>query len=82
MSPKERVLAAITRENPDQTPRDFWAEPPTLNRFFAYLGYSDEERLLTELNVDIRHLNALQPSEREISSGVYQTENILACYEL
>ena len=72
MSSKERVLAAIARENPDRTPRDFWAEPPTLNRLFAYLGHSDEERLLRELGVDIRHLNALQPPEREISSGVYQ----------
>jgi len=82
MSPKERVLAAIARETPDRTPRDFWAEPPTMNRLFAYLGYSDEERLLTELNVDIRHLNAHPPPappytggstpEREIRSGVYQ----------
>ena len=72
MSPRERVIAAITRETPDRTPRDFWAEPPTLNRLFKYLGYSDEERLLKKLGVDIRHLNALQPPEREISSDVYQ----------
>ncbi|HIE30115.1 TPA: hypothetical protein EYP66_22855 [Candidatus Poribacteria bacterium] len=72
MSPRELVLAAITREIPDRTPRDFWAEPPSLNSLFAYFGYSDEERLLMELGVDIRHLNALQPPEREISSGVYQ----------
>jgi len=48
MTPRERVLASIARETPDRIPRDFWAETPTLNRLFAYLGHSDEESLLRE----------------------------------
>ncbi len=72
MLPKERVLAAVARETPDRTPCDFWAEPPALNRLLEYLGHSNEDRLLTALNVDIRHLNASHPSEREVRSGVFQ----------
>jgi len=72
MTPRERVLASIARETPDRIPRDFWAETPTLNRLFAYLGHSDEESLLREFSIDIRHLNALTPPEREIARGVYQ----------
>ena len=72
MSPRERVLASIAHETPDRNPRDFWAETPTLNRLFAFLGHSDEEGLLTECSIDLRHLNATTPPEREIADGVYQ----------
>jgi uroporphyrinogen decarboxylase len=72
MLPKERVLAAVARETPDRTPCDFWAEPPALNRLLEYLGHANEDRLLRELNVDIHHLDAVHPSEREVRSGVYQ----------
>ena len=65
-------MAAIARETPDRVPRDFWVEPPTLNRLFQYLSHSDEERLLRELSIDMRHLNALTPPDREIGGGVYQ----------
>jgi len=68
----ERVLAAIARQAPDRIPRDFWAEPPTLNRLFKHVGHSGEERLLTDLRIDIRHLNAVTPPEREIRGDVYQ----------
>ena len=72
MTPRERVLMALRHEAPDRAPRDFWAEPPTMNRLFAHLGHSDEERLLRELGVDLRHLN-VEPPAREISRGVWQT---------
>jgi len=72
MSPRERVLAAIEHEQPDRIPRDFWAEKPTLNRLFYWLGYRDEEQLLEQLEIDIRHLNAKEPPEREINPGIYQ----------
>jgi len=69
---RERCLAAIRRQQTDRTPRDFQAEPPALNRLFAYLGHSDEQRLLRQLDVDIRHINANFPSELEIAAGVFQ----------
>lgn len=72
MSPRERVLAAIARERPDRTPRDFWAEDATLNRLFAYLGHRDEEQLLRSLGIDMRHLNAVEPPPVSLGHGVFQ----------
>jgi len=72
LTPRQRVLTAIARKTPDRVPRDFWAEPPTLNRLFQRLGHSDEERLLRELSIDMRHLNAATPPDREIGGGVHQ----------
>ncbi len=72
MSSRERVLAAIAREEPDRTPRDFWAEPAALNRLFAHVGHSDEERLLTDLGIDIRRLNAAEPPPTDLGNGVLQ----------
>ena len=72
MTPRERVLAALAHEQPDRAPADFWAEPPTMRRLYAHLGYCDEERLLRQLEVDVRHVNAVEPREREVGSGLYQ----------
>jgi len=72
MSPRERVLAAIAREEPDRTPRDFWAEPAALNRLFAHVGHTDEERVLTDLGIDIRRLNTIEPAPIEIGGGALQ----------
>lgn len=72
MTPRERVLLAVDHQQPDRVPSDFWAEEPTMNRLFAHLGHADRERLLRDLKVDIRHLDALGPPERELGGGVYQ----------
>jgi len=72
MTSRERVLMALAHERPDRTPCDFWAEPPTMQRLFAQVGHSDEERLLRELGVDVRHVNAEAPAERETGGGVFQ----------
>lgn len=72
MSARERVLAAIAHEQPDRTPRDFWAEPAALERLFAFLGHRNEERLLDDLSIDIRHVNASAPPDYEIGGGLFQ----------
>lgn len=72
MNPRERVLAAITHAPTDRVPRDFWAEPPALNRLFERLGHRDEERMLEQFGIDIRHLNAKEPPDKETAPGVYQ----------
>ena len=72
MSPRERVLAAIRHAPTDRTPRDFWAEKPALNRLFEAVGHRDEERLLERLGIDIRHLNGVEPAERQVSPDVYR----------
>ena len=60
MTSRERVLAALRREQPDRTPRDFWAEPPAMKRLFAHVGHSDRDKLLDALGVDV--LDPIQPT--------------------
>ena len=72
MSPRERVLAALRHERPDRTPRDFWAEPPSWNRLLTHMGYSEKDEVLDCLGVDIRHLDAPAPPERELGAGIFQ----------
>lgn len=72
MTARERVLAALAHESPDRTPRDFWAEEPAWNRLLAHLGCADREQLLRRLGIDVRHLNAGEPPERQVGSGVCQ----------
>jgi uroporphyrinogen decarboxylase len=72
MSPRERVLAALAHQRPDRTPCDFWAEPPALARLFAHLGHQDLDRLRAQLEVDIVHLDAPTPTDRELPGGVHQ----------
>ncbi len=69
---REKVLAAVARDWPGPPPADFWAEPATMNRLFAHLGHRDEERLLRELGIDVRHLNAAEPAPVEIRPGVFE----------
>lgn len=72
MTPRERVLTALAYRQPDRTPCDFWAEPPTWNRLFTHVGHSDKDRLLDDLGVDVRHLEAPPPPECEVGGGVMQ----------
>lgn len=72
MSSRERVLTALAHRQPDRTPCDFWAEPPTWNRLFAHVGHTNKDRLLDDLGVDVRHLEAPPPPEREVDGGVMQ----------
>jgi uroporphyrinogen decarboxylase len=72
MTSRERVLTALRHEQPDRTPRDFWAEPPTWNRLFAHVGHEDKDKLLDSLGVDVRHLEAPAPPERAIAGSTFQ----------
>ena len=71
-TPRERVLTALAHQRPDRTPRDFWAEPPTWNRLLAQQGHTDRERVLTDLGIDLRHLEAGTPPERAVADGVFE----------
>ena len=70
LTPRERVLTALRHEQPDQTPCDFWAEPPAWNRLLAHAGHSDKDRLLESLGVDLRHLEPVAPPERDLGQGL------------
>jgi uroporphyrinogen decarboxylase len=72
MTSRERVLTALRHELPDRVPRDFWAEEPAWNRLLAHVGYADKERLLRQLGIDLRHLDASGPAERALGEGVFQ----------
>jgi uroporphyrinogen decarboxylase len=63
---------ALRHEQPDRTPRDFWAEPPTWNRVLAYTGFAEKHQLLDALQVDIRHLEAPAQLDRAEDGGVFQ----------
>jgi hypothetical protein len=69
---RERVLAALRHESLDRTPCDFWAEPPTMRRLFDHVGHHDRDQLLDSLGVDVRHLEASAPPERELGDGTFQ----------
>lgn len=72
MTPRERVLRALEHRQPDRTPRDFWAEPPTWNRLLAHVGHDDRDRLLDDLGIDVRHLEVPGPAEHAIGDGLFQ----------
>ena len=72
MNSRDRVLAAIAHQTSDRTPRNFWAEPPTWNRLFQFLGHEDKERVLVDLEIDIRSLDVVGPPEKQGEDGIYQ----------
>jgi len=72
MNSRDRVLAALDHQTPDRTPRNFWAEPPTWNRLFQYLGYQEKERLLVDLEIDIRSLEVPGTSDIQNGDGIFQ----------
>jgi uroporphyrinogen decarboxylase len=72
MTSRDRVLMALRHEQPDRVPRDFWAEEPAWNRLLAHVGHTDRERLLRQLGIDVRHLDAQGPPERPLGDGVFQ----------
>jgi uroporphyrinogen decarboxylase len=72
MTSRERVLTALGHQAPDRVPRDFWAEEPAWRRLLAHVGYEDRERLLRQLGIDLRHLDAQGQLEQAIGDGVFQ----------
>lgn len=68
----ERTMAALGHERTDRPPFDFWAEDPTLNRLFAYLGHNDPEKFLDDMQIDIRSFNADGPENKSVGNGVFE----------
>ena len=72
MNSRERLLSALSHSQPDRVPRNFWAEPPTWNRIFDFVGHTDKEKILTQLDIDIRILDVPGPVDMELGGGVYR----------
>ncbi|MFB3879737.1 MAG: uroporphyrinogen decarboxylase family protein [Armatimonadota bacterium] len=52
MTPRERWLAALTRQQPDRVPMDYRATSEATERLLAHLGLRDMGALLRRLHVD------------------------------
>jgi uroporphyrinogen decarboxylase len=65
MNSRERVLAAITHQKTDRIPYDFWAENATLEKIYHTVRHRDFDRLLKEFRVDIRHIEAKMPQDKD-----------------
>jgi len=68
----DRTMSALAGGRTDRPPFDFWAEDATQSRLFAYLGHSDLERFLDEMQVDIRSFNAVGPENKPLGGGVFE----------
>ena len=68
----ERTMAALNGERTDRPPFDFWAEEPTLNRLFAYIGHRNLEQFLDDMRIDIRAFNAIEPENKQIKHGIFE----------
>jgi hypothetical protein len=55
MSPRERVLLALSHHETDRVPVDFLATGETWSRLGKHLGTRDRESILRLLGIDLRH---------------------------
>jgi uroporphyrinogen decarboxylase len=74
MTPRERVLAAASRQRPDRTPADYKAEPPVNRMMIERLKVDSYEDLLRRLEVDVRRLEPryVGPPFRQLDDGVFE----------
>lgn len=53
---RERVMAAVRREEPDRIPVDYWAVDEVTSRLLSHFALTEKETLLRELGVDTRYV--------------------------
>ena len=68
MLKRERVLSAVKRKPVDKVPCSFRAEQSTLKRIYHHVGHEDFDRLLDDLNVDIRFIDSIAPPETNMGA--------------
>ncbi len=71
MDGRDRVLAAVSHQQPDRVPADIWAEPGVWERLRADLGLATDEAVRDRLDIDVRYLSPAYPPDTE-SAGVRQ----------
>ena len=54
LTPRQRVIKAINRQQPDRIPFDFWAVPEVIDRLINYCDLANEQELLRLLGIDCR----------------------------
>lgn len=65
MNSRERVVSSINHKKTDRVPYDFRAEYTTLERIYHTVGHRDLNKLLKDLGVDIRYIDAIMPEEKK-----------------
>ena len=55
LTPRERVLLALSHREPDRVPVDFMATPEAWTRLEEHLRLNDREAVLCHLGIDLRH---------------------------
>ena len=53
MTPRERWLAVLTRQQPDRVPMDYWATPEATARLMQHLGCATGREMFEALHIDI-----------------------------
>lgn len=72
MNSKERVLAAINNKVIDRVPFDFWAEDVIWDKLFKHAGHKSKRKIMDQLQVDIRHIKAIEPVEKYYAEGIVE----------
>lgn len=74
MTPRQRVLAAANRQQPDRTPADYKAEPQVNHAMMERLQVDSYEGLLRHLEIDVRRLEPryVGPPPRQLGGGVFE----------
>ncbi len=74
MTPRQRVLTAISRQRPDRTPADYKAEPEVHQYMMKHLGVDTYEGLLQRLEIDVRRLEPqyVGPPPKVLDDGVFE----------
>ena len=56
MDARQRVELAISHQEPDRVPIDFWATTSVTARLMEHFGFTDREQLLEHFDVDFRYI--------------------------
>jgi len=67
LTPRERVLLALSHQETDRVPVDFIATPEALERLKTHLHCQHENEVLDRLGVDLRH-----PRQPYIGPAIWQ----------
>jgi uroporphyrinogen decarboxylase len=70
VKPRERVIRAIEREDPDRVPLNINIRVDVMRKLCRYLGLKDKEALLKRLGVDFRSVRINPPSGYEPRSKI------------
>lgn len=75
MTPRERWLAVLKRQNPDRVPMDYWATDETTARLMKHLGCTSKKEMLEKLHVDF----IIKAKPRYIGPKIMRKHDVFGC---